>query len=188
MSKAGKDDGGHKRETISARLRFEVLHRDGFACRYCGVGAGPGRQLEIDHIVPGARGGKTELGNLQTACRTCNSGKSASDIVVDERPGVGEGLAVGFVVAVAIAPGSAPLDCYVGVIEAIDARGIRLTLIDWFISAAVGWGLFVPWAGIMAVLVATTEHDVSRFGDAAAVWQTDMKHIRHPDLDLIIRN
>lgn len=69
------------REPIPAGLRFAVLRRDGFRCAYCGRGEPEGVQLHIDHIVPVARGGRTELENLVTACATCNVGKSASDLV-----------------------------------------------------------------------------------------------------------
>lgn len=65
-----------KREPISKRLRFEILKRDGFACRYCGATA-PGVVLEIDHVVAVADGGETTAGNLVTACFECNRGKSA---------------------------------------------------------------------------------------------------------------
>jgi hypothetical protein len=69
------------REPIPAGLRFAVLRRDGFRCAYCGRGEPEGVKLHIDHIVPVARGGKTELENLVTACATCNIGKSATDLV-----------------------------------------------------------------------------------------------------------
>ena len=69
------------REPIPAGLRFAVLRRDGFRCAYCGRGEPEGVKLHIDHIVPVARAGKTELENLVTACATCNIGKSASDLV-----------------------------------------------------------------------------------------------------------
>lgn len=61
---------------ISRRLRFEVLRRDGYACRYCGAQA-PDVQLEIDHVVPDILGGSSEPANLVTACVPCNRGKSS---------------------------------------------------------------------------------------------------------------
>ncbi len=69
------------REPIPAGLRFAVLRRDGFRCAYCGRGEAEGVKLHLDHTVPVARGGRTELKNLVTACATCNIGKSASDLV-----------------------------------------------------------------------------------------------------------
>jgi len=61
---------------ISKRLRFEVLQRDNFTCRYCGAFA-PFVRLEADHVQPRSRGGKDIPENLVTACRDCNGGKSA---------------------------------------------------------------------------------------------------------------
>jgi hypothetical protein len=60
----------------SKRLRYEVLRRDGFRCRYCGATPAEA-ELHIDHVVPEALGGATEAANLATACEPCNSGKSS---------------------------------------------------------------------------------------------------------------
>jgi hypothetical protein len=69
------------REPIPAGLRFAVLRRDGFRCAYCGRGEAERVRLHIDHLVPVARGGKTAIDNLVTACQDCNLGKSASDLI-----------------------------------------------------------------------------------------------------------
>lgn len=64
--------------TVGKRLRFEVLARDGFICRYCGAGA-PNARLQVDHVVPDAlTGGDDRLENLVAACVDCNQGKGAS--------------------------------------------------------------------------------------------------------------
>jgi len=62
----------------SWRLRFLVLQRDNFACRFCGASPAkdPSVNLHIDHIVPWSKGGETILPNLQTLCDRCNIGKS----------------------------------------------------------------------------------------------------------------
>lgn len=62
--------------TISPVLRFEVLRRDDFRCRYCGRRA-PDVVLHLDHIVPWSAGGRTTLENLRAACYDCNIGKGA---------------------------------------------------------------------------------------------------------------
>lgn len=62
---------------VSKRLRYEIFRRDNHACRYCGAAA-PDAPLTVDHVVPVALGGADEPGNLVTACRDCNAGKSAS--------------------------------------------------------------------------------------------------------------
>jgi len=69
------------RTTPLLKLRFEVFLRNHFRCSYCGRGAKDGVTLVVDHIIPESRGGKTELGNLTTACQECNQGKS--DIILD---------------------------------------------------------------------------------------------------------
>jgi hypothetical protein len=63
--------------TISKRLRFEVLRRDNYTCRYCGQAA-PDVALTVDHVVPSALGGSDDPDNLVAACADCNSGKTSS--------------------------------------------------------------------------------------------------------------
>jgi len=61
---------------ISNSLRFEVFQRDWHTCQYSGRRA-PDVELEVDHLIPVARGGTDAFENLITSCRECNSGKSA---------------------------------------------------------------------------------------------------------------
>lgn len=61
---------------VSKRTRFEVLRRDQHTCQYCGEKA-PNVTLQIDHVMPVALGGTDQPGNLVTACRDCNSGKTS---------------------------------------------------------------------------------------------------------------
>lgn len=66
------------------RLRFKILERDGYRCRYCGRAAHEAR-LEIDHVHPRAHGGPMwDIDNLITACWECNHGKG--DIILAQRP------------------------------------------------------------------------------------------------------
>lgn len=67
---------------VPPSLRFEVLNRDRFTCRYCGRNP-PEVQLEVDHAVAWAQGGDTNVDNLVTACRDCNRGKSAASVESD---------------------------------------------------------------------------------------------------------
>lgn len=62
---------------VTKRLRYEVLRRDNYTCRYCGASA-PEVLLEIDHVVPRSAGGTDARENLQVLCDSCNAGKSAS--------------------------------------------------------------------------------------------------------------
>lgn len=63
------------RKPLSKGVRFEVLKRDGYRCRYCGNTPADGVLLHVDHIVAVAEGGSNELSNLATACLPCNIGK-----------------------------------------------------------------------------------------------------------------
>lgn len=70
-----------KRQGISKRLRFAILMRDHFMCRYCAA-RGPGVDLVIDHVKAVARGGTNHRDNLVTACFACNAGKSDVELTV----------------------------------------------------------------------------------------------------------
>jgi 5-methylcytosine-specific restriction endonuclease McrA len=57
--------------------RRNIFVRDGFTCQYCGVRPGV-RDLNLDHVVPRSRGGRSSWENLVTSCRDCNLGKGWS--------------------------------------------------------------------------------------------------------------
>lgn len=63
--------------TISKRLRYEVMRRDEFSCRYCGRSSREVK-LQVDHIIPRTLGGHDELDNLVAACTDCNAGKGST--------------------------------------------------------------------------------------------------------------
>ncbi len=78
---------------ISAKLRAEVLDRNGFTCQMCGLTPGDidpetGRKvrLHIGHIVDKSLGGKDELSNLRALCSTCNQG--AKNITGEKPTGI----------------------------------------------------------------------------------------------------
>jgi hypothetical protein len=78
---------------ISAKLRAEVLDRNGFTCVMCGLTPGDidpatGRKvrLHIGHIVDKSLGGKDELANLRSLCSTCNQG--AKNITTERPSGI----------------------------------------------------------------------------------------------------
>jgi len=64
-----------ERNKMDKSIRYDVLKRDGFKCKICGAN-GNDSKLHVDHIIPVSKGGKTEMGNLQTLCQKCNAGKS----------------------------------------------------------------------------------------------------------------
>jgi hypothetical protein len=72
---SGPDDNSTpRRKAISKRVRFEVLARDNYTCRYCRATDVP---LTIDHVKPVALGGTDDPSNLVAACKDCNAGKSS---------------------------------------------------------------------------------------------------------------
>lgn len=67
--------------SISAKLRAEILDRNGFTCQMCGLTPGDidsattrKVRLHIGHIVDKSLGGKDERSNLHALCSTCNQG------------------------------------------------------------------------------------------------------------------
>ena len=61
-----------ERGKVTNKIRFAVYARDGHRCRECGSSY----DLEVDHIFPISKGGKSTFDNLQTLCHRCNSMKS----------------------------------------------------------------------------------------------------------------
>ena len=64
-----------ERGKVTNKMRFAIYSRDGYRCKMCGRKRD---DLEIDHIIPIAKGGKTTMNNLQTLCHRCNVKKGAS--------------------------------------------------------------------------------------------------------------
>jgi hypothetical protein len=62
---------------IKLGLRYKVLVRDNFKCALCGASPATNAncRLQVDHINPWSKGGKTVLQNLRTLCESCNLGK-----------------------------------------------------------------------------------------------------------------
>lgn len=71
------------RQPIPRKLRHQVFQRDGYRCRECGASKDE-TSLEIDHIVPVAKGGTNDIDNLQTLCRECNRMKHTDEWVGGE--------------------------------------------------------------------------------------------------------
>jgi 5-methylcytosine-specific restriction endonuclease McrA len=71
--------GAYRKKTIPKGLRYDVLARDNFTCQRCLRDRDQLRQeglhLEVDHLRPESKGGKTVLSNLEAKCSECNSGK-----------------------------------------------------------------------------------------------------------------
>ncbi len=69
---------------ISAKLRAQVIARNGSICQLCGLAAGELYEdgsrvtLHVDHIQPRSAGGSDEMSNLRTLCHRCNEGAKSN--------------------------------------------------------------------------------------------------------------
>lgn len=72
-----------QRALMTRKLREFIKKRDNFTCCNCGNSTymEPNLLLEIDHIIPVSKGGRTVEDNLQTLCWKCN--RSKSDKIMD---------------------------------------------------------------------------------------------------------
>ena len=78
---------------VSAALRELVAFQAGHRCGYCLTAEDViGMLMEIDHLVPEARGGVTVEENLWPACSACNTYKGDRTSAVD--PLTGESVAL----------------------------------------------------------------------------------------------
>ena len=66
-----------QRRLATPALKEAIKIRDDYTCCKCGnsIYREPNLLLEIDHIIPISKGGKTEPNNLQTLCWKCNRAK-----------------------------------------------------------------------------------------------------------------
>ncbi len=66
-----------QRKLMSKELRDQIKKRDNYTCQICGKHMPDEVGLQIDHIIPVAKGGKTIPSNLQVLCSKCNGRKSS---------------------------------------------------------------------------------------------------------------
>lgn len=114
---------------IPPSVRFRVLRRDGHACRYCGLPAGPAVQLQVEHLIPRALGGSNRESNLVAACDECNAGKGPMrpDEPLAEQPDpFVEAFATAFVRA------------------AHSGREALIDRADWLSESIMHWGIVFP--------------------------------------------
>lgn len=65
-----------KAKPLTRKEGLEILTRDHFRCRYCGLDGTASFEnammMTVDFVIPRAKGGKKTGDNLVTACRVCN--------------------------------------------------------------------------------------------------------------------
>jgi hypothetical protein len=86
----------------------------------------------------------------------------------------------GYCVAVHLLPETAPEDCYIGIVEAVDDYGILINLVHWDDKLDMVGGytesLFVPWMNINSMLVSTEVKPSRRFmADRAPKWKAKIE-------------
>ncbi len=55
--------------------RDNIFERDNYTCQYCGRSF-KARELNLDHVIPRERGGRTSWENIATSCIHCNTRKA----------------------------------------------------------------------------------------------------------------
>ena len=71
---------GTPRKKFRSAIRLELLQKQRFRCANCKKFLYDGHH--VDHIIPRAKGGSHEKGNLQLLCPKCNRVKSCADPIV----------------------------------------------------------------------------------------------------------
>jgi hypothetical protein len=70
-----------RKSALPSGSRKAVLRKTGGKCVYCGVSlsvaAGLANSYHADHVLPVAKGGSDDIGNLVPSCATCNAKKKA---------------------------------------------------------------------------------------------------------------
>lgn len=66
-----------QRKLMTYALRKQIMERDHYTCQNCGKYMPDEVGLQIDHIIPIAKGGKSVPSNLCVLCSKCNGSKGA---------------------------------------------------------------------------------------------------------------
>jgi 5-methylcytosine-specific restriction endonuclease McrA len=64
------------RISIPPEVRKKVFERNNYQCQSCHKIDLTAQKLQVDHIIPKAKGGCDDLSNVQTLCAKCNRQKS----------------------------------------------------------------------------------------------------------------
>jgi 5-methylcytosine-specific restriction enzyme A len=68
------------------RIRRIALRRDSYLCQTCLAQGRPTTATQVDHIVPKAKGGTDDLGNLSSVCAPCHMAKTATEAAEAQWP------------------------------------------------------------------------------------------------------
>jgi hypothetical protein len=93
-----------------------------------------------------------------------------------------DALKPGYFVAVSLIPETAPECCYIGLVQALDEYGMRMTQVEWDDQLdgvkQFSEDIFVPWVNINSMLVCTHEEPTRRFvRDKAPAWKAKVTAI-----------
>lgn len=78
-----KHVNNEKCRTAGKKMRHLILKKYDYRCVECGA-TNKNSLLQIDHIKPWSKGGKTILDNLQVLCQICNNNKFTDEWVGGE--------------------------------------------------------------------------------------------------------
>lgn len=67
----------NQRRLMTRALREQIMKRDHYTCQFCGKYMPDEIGLQIDHIVPVSKGGKSVPSNLRVLCSKCNASKGS---------------------------------------------------------------------------------------------------------------
>jgi len=86
----------------------------------------------------------------------------------------------GYYAAISLVPGTAPTNCYIGLIMEADEYGVRINLVHWDddldVVARETEDLFLPWPSINSMLVCNEDQPSRRFlVHRAPAWRSDVK-------------
>ena len=71
----------NQRKLLTKELREIIIKRDNYTCQLSGKYMPDGVGLQIDHITPVSKGGKTVASNMRVLCSKCNGAKSNKIVV-----------------------------------------------------------------------------------------------------------
>ncbi|OEU70575.1 MAG: hypothetical protein BA863_02165 [Desulfovibrio sp. S3730MH75] len=75
----------------------------------------------------------------------------------------------GCLIALTLPEGTVPERLYVGLVKAVDSRGVRLGLVDR-LAVDLGYDLFVSWEHLKVFLLVTPQENLEPFWKCVSRW------------------